>query len=466
VSTVVRSGASRIVHGSHSLGRLKKYSLLRPSGVDWLGDLPAHWRVARLKHASRRSAVYGANESADNYVDDGVRFLRTTDIDDSGRLAPTGAVRIAASAAYEYLLNDGDLLLSRSGTLGRSFVYSSEEHGACAYAGYLVRFVLDSELLLPRFVFYFTKSRVFFDWLGLSVIQSTIGNVNGQKYANMPVPVPVLSEQRAIVAFLDRETDRIDALIDKRTRLGGLLEEKRAALTTHTLIRGLDLGAQTRDPGSRHVPHHWAVTRLKFCIRRIEQGWSPQCENRPAELDEWGVLKAGCVNGTSFDPTENKALPANVDPIPDLEIEPGDILISRANTRELLGSAALVEHIRPRLLLCDKLYRLTLDPGVIDRRYLVLLLRSTFARQQMEIEATGASASMQNISQETIRNLVVPVPPLDEQIRLVVELGDASGALDRLSAKAKQQIDYLREYRTALITAAVTGKIDVRSEAA
>src|SRR5262249_34466462 len=86
-------------------------------------------------------------------------------------------------------------------------------------------------------------------------------------------------------------------------------------------------------PWFGEMPSQWEATRLKFWLRGIEQGWSPSCENRPAELHEWGVLKVGCVNGTQFDPDEQKALPPELEPIPALEIKEGDVLMSRANTR-------------------------------------------------------------------------------------------------------------------------------------
>ena len=161
----------------------------------------------------------------------------------------------------------------------------------------------------------------------------------------------------------------------------------------------------------------WDLQRLKFALRAVEQGWSPSCENRPAEEGEWGVLKVGCVNGAEFDPAENKALPPDLEPVPSLEVKPGDILMSRANTRELPGSAVLVKQTPSRLLLCDKLYRLKINPAVVDPSFFVLALSSRVARDQLERDATGASSSMQNIAQSVVRELVLPLPPLEEQCR-------------------------------------------------
>jgi type I restriction enzyme S subunit len=210
------------------------------------------------------------------------------------------------------------------------------------------------------------------------------------------------------------------------------------------------------------IPVHWEVRRLKFCLTSIEQGWSPPCENRPAEIEEWGVLKVGCVNGVNFDSNENKSLPLELSPIPELEIKPGDVLMSRANTRELLGSASLVMQVRPRLLLCDKLYRLKLMVEVINSSYFVFAMGSHGVRFQLEREATGASNSMQNISQSTILNLVIPVPDIAEQEAIISYIERETAKIEALISKIGEAIEKLKEYSAALISAAVTGKIDVR----
>ena len=241
--------------GGTMLRGLRPYPEYRDSGVEWLGAIPTQWGHSRLKHECWQSALYGANEPASSYVIDGVRFLRTSDINDSGQLCTEGAVFLPEATVCEYLLLDGDFLLSRSGTLGRSLHYESELHGPCAYAGYLVRFV-PKPSLDPRFLFFYTKSRPFQDWLSVSAIQSTIGNINGQKYANLALPLPSPSEQLAIVHFLDRETAKIDALVAKKERLIELLQEKRSALITQAVTKGLD------EP--------YRVCRRAFSLR----GWS------------------------------------------------------------------------------------------------------------------------------------------------------------------------------------------------
>jgi type I restriction enzyme S subunit len=213
---------------------------IKDSGVEWLGEIPEHWDVTKLKYACSKSAIYGANATNDSYSNTGLRFLRTSDIDDRGNLLEDSAIYIDPTLVADYILNNGDILLSRSGTLGRSFVYDSNIHGACSYAGYLVRFVPNNKLI-PKFAFYFTKSRVFSDWLQTSAIQSTIGNINGQKYANMPIPISPIQEQQTIADYLDKETARIDNLINKINQAIEKLQEYRSALITAAVTGKIDV---------------------------------------------------------------------------------------------------------------------------------------------------------------------------------------------------------------------------------
>jgi len=288
-------------------------------------------------------------------------------------------------------------------------------------------------------------------------------------WQDLSVLIPNLDEQRAIAAFLDRETARIDALIDKKRRQIELLHEKRAALISHAVTRGLDPNAPMKDSGIAWlgpIPAHWLIKRFRFDLTSMEQGWSPQCDNSLAEPHEWGVLKVGCVNGTRFDESEHKRLPDDLEPRTVYEIKPGDILMSRANTTELLGSAVLVRKVRPRLLLCDKLYRIRIDPRSLDPEFVVYAFGSHATRYQLERDATGASASMKNIGQDTIKGLLMPRAPVDEQRHIVRGLNALCERMYQVVAKVCASIDRLREYRTALISAAVTGQIDVRQEVA
>lgn len=179
-----------------------------------------------------------------------------------------------------------------------------------------------------------------------------------------------------------------------------------------------------------------------------------------AEDDEWGVLKAGCVNHGRFDPDEHKALPPDLEPRREYEVQHGDLLMSRANTKELLGSAAMVGEVRSRLLLCDKLYRIRPVPSRMESRFLVYQLASSDVRHQIERSTTGASASMQNISQDLVGDLEVHVPAVEVQRAIADFLDRKTVAIDALIAKKKRMLELLAEKRAAIIHRAVTKGLD------
>lgn len=320
------------------------------------------------------------------------------------------------------------------------------------------------EQLEPRFCNYALREPQFL-W---EVITRSVGvsypAINASDLGDIRIRLPSLETQRRIADYLDRETARIDALIAAKERLLTILAEKRRALITHAVTRGLNPAAPLRDSGLPWlgmIPNHWIVQRLKYLLCSIEQGWSPQCENRRADEDEWGVLKVGCVNGNDFDATENKALPADMQPEVRYEIKPDDILVSRGNTLEIVGSASLVREVRAKLLLCDLLYRLRVNERRALPVFVVHQLRAACGRFQIEVEANGTSNSMKKIAQETLQNFWLLVPPIQEQREIVDYIATHAARFDTIRQVTEDTIMFLRERRSALIAATVTGQLAV-----
>lgn len=257
--------------------------------------------------------------------------------------------------------------------------------------------------------------------------------------------VPSLEKQHEIVDFLDREADRMAVLELRLKRLRDLAE-----LSARDRISGL-----IREVEAPAVPLRWS-------LHGIDQGWSPDCVSRHAEEAEWGVLKVGSVNHGVFRPEEHKALPGDLQGRPELEVGRGDLLMSRANTRGLVGSTAVVDADSPwRLMLCDKLYRLRPDPGKLRGEFLSLVLNSREVRGQIEVATSGASSSMQNISQRLVRSLRIPVPDLEIQRAVERRHVEAHRTTENLVRTATTLSARLAEYRDVLITEAVTGLLDI-----
>jgi type I restriction enzyme, S subunit len=207
---------------------------MKDSGIEWIGEIPEGWSLKRLKYVCTKYAEYGLNIEAENYQSDGIRFIRTTDIDDYGNLKNEG-VYLDESLAKQYVLNNGDLLISRSGTIGRTFLFNSNNNEKATFAGYLVRFSLDKKETFPKYIFYFTQSHAFFEWIRTQLIETTIGNVNAQKYANLFVTLPAIKHQTAIANYLDQKTAKIDGTIKKIQSQIETLKEYRQTLISNVV---------------------------------------------------------------------------------------------------------------------------------------------------------------------------------------------------------------------------------------
>jgi len=214
---------------------------MKPSGVEWLGDVPEHWEVKRLKYILQEPLQYGANEAAELDDPELPRFVRITDVDESGNLREETFRSLPEEIAKPFLLDEGDLLFARSGaTVGKTFFYR-KAWGKAAYAGYLIRARLKKSMVYPDYINFITKSSFYSQWISSILIQATIQNVSAEKYASYVIPLPPIQEQQAIADFLDRETAKIDTLIMKVEAVIEKLKEYRTALISAAVTGKIDV---------------------------------------------------------------------------------------------------------------------------------------------------------------------------------------------------------------------------------
>ncbi len=430
-----------------------RYPAYKDSGVEWLGEVPEHWGIHPVVNLAAVINGYPFDSASfdpeGNYPLVRIRDLNNTTTET--RYMGEFVERAAISADDVIIGMDGDFNVGR--WLGSEPALLNQR--MCCVRGRNQQITRWLEYALP----------IPLKTINDITYSTTVKHLASSQVEKTRMALPSTEELHATLAFLDRETAKIDALIAEQERLITLLAEKRQAVISHAVTKGLDPTVPMKDSGVEwvgEVPEHWELIKIKHAISALDQGWSPQCENNPANENEWGVLKVGCVNGGEFNPAENKALPQDMTPAPELGIRYSDLLISRANTRELVGSAAIAKRNYPNLLLCDKLYRLRLHEGYADPEYVALYLSTPTARSWIEISASGASSSMQNISQSVIRDMPMPRPSIDEQRVIVAKVEDVVHDTSRLINEGLRAITLLKERRAALISAAVTGKIDVR----
>ena len=190
---------------------------MKDSGIEWIGEIANEFAVYKFKYLLKTPMQYGANEAGITFDKTLPRYIRITDITSDGRLKQDNRLCIEDTVAKPYILQDGDLLFARSGgTVGKSFLYK-QSYGNAAFAGYLIRAVVNRTIAVPEYVYYYTNSSIYDTWKNSIFIQSTIQNIGADRYSNMPIIVPNnIEEQRSIVEYLNERCVGIDALIRKK----------------------------------------------------------------------------------------------------------------------------------------------------------------------------------------------------------------------------------------------------------
>jgi type I restriction enzyme S subunit len=395
---------------------------------------------------------FGSSLTSSHYSDEGARVIRLGNI---------GAARFKdADVAYipmEYFrelrqheVNPGDLIIAGLGDannpVGRACVAPNDLGPAIVKAD-CFRARLDEDRLSHRFAAWALSSSFVSSQVKTLTRGSTRDRINLDVARGIEVPLPSLLEQRRIADFLDAETSHIDRLLALQTTVLERLDERESAIVDLVIDDLID---------------RVGTTPFRRFVTAMDQGSSPQCDAVPASDDEWGVLKVSCLRPGSFFPDQNKRLPEGVVPDVRNEVREGDVLITRANTPQLVGSTAVVPAVRRKLLLSDKIFRVGLSP-LLDAHYVAWIARGTRVRSFSSASSNGASQSMANIRFEEVKEWPIPHIGLPEQKRVVAELDRSRMQTEALRSRITRQLILLAERRQSLITAAVTGQFDVPS---
>jgi type I restriction enzyme, S subunit len=291
----------------------------------------------------------------------------------------------------------GDFLLTNSMSFGHPYILAT---AGCIHDGWLVLSPRDNNVDQDYFYHLLGSPFVYAEFERLAA-GAVVKNLNSDLVRGVKVPHPPLAEQRRIADILDKA----DAIRRKRREAIALTEE---------LLRSAFL-EMFGDPVTN--PRGWPLSQLGAVIERLDAGWSANGEPRVREDNEYGVLKVSAVTSGVFRPEEHKAVPAHAIDRELVTPRAGDLLFSRANTRELVAATCLVERDEPHLFLPDKLWRVVPRADRTTTPYLRFLLAHNRFRAELTRTATGTSGSMLNVSMEKLRGLRGPFPPLDRQER-------------------------------------------------
>lgn len=441
------------------MSRYKPYPQYKESGVEWVGSYPGGWALTRVKFDSYVKARVGWHGlKSDDFTDEGPYLVTGSDF--SGPEIRWENCYHCDLARYEqdpYIqLNEEDLLITKDGTIGKVALVRGLNGKATLNSGVFVVRPLENKYT-TKYYFWLLQSNVFDGFVQFSKTGSTIVHLYQDTFVNFKYAMPTFGEQLGIAAFLDHETAKIDALIEKQQRLIELLKEKRQAVISHAVTKGLNPNAPMKESGVEwlgEVPAHWEVKRLKNTSQIID------CRNKTPEYFEDGeyfvvrttnvknqvltMADALFTDERNFKIWTQRGVPPVGSILFTREAPAGEVCLVPEGVNFCLGQRMM------NFICYDSEYT----------EFLFDFLISDCLEKYIESVSHGSTVS--HLRVEQVENIPVVVPPANEAKQIHAVLAELKSRFSELTRKAEHAILLMQERRTALISAAVTGKIDVR----
>lgn len=426
----------------------RAYPRYKPSGVEWLGDVPEHWDVKKLKYSFQLLTTKTENhvnpialENIESWT--GRLIVTETEFDGDGIAFVKGDILFGKLRPYLAKVLKAEL----SGEAVGDFFVMRPQHS-----------------MSPEYAAFSLRSEDFIKIIDGSTFGSKMPRASWEFMGAVQIPLPQLPEQKSIAAFLDRETGRIDTLVAKKDRLIELLREKRSALISQAVTKGLDTSSKLKPSGVEwlgDVPEHWEVKKLFYLTSKIGSGKTPSGGADVYQTEGIVFIRSQNVydDGLRLDDVVfiDKAIDEDM---AWSRVKPHDILLNI--TGASLGRTCIVPEGLPQANVNQHVCIMRMRNSE-NASFVSFFLKSKLAKNLFDIAQNGSAREGLNFAQ--IGTFSITLPPITEQQAIVAFLDREMGQIDALMAKVEAVIAKLKEYRTALISAAVTGKIDVREAA-
>ena len=428
-----------------------RYSKYKASGVEWLGEVPEHWRVVPLKYVASHN-----NDALDETTHPDTEILY---VDISGVDALDG-IKIkepmlfsAAPSRARRRVKDGDTIVSTVRTYLRAIArVRNPEINLIVSTGFAV--VRPRADLSPNYAGNILTASYFIEQVIARSTGVSYPAINASELVQIPIAFPPLAEQTAIAAFLDHETAKIDALVAEQERLIDLLKEKRQAVISHAVTKGLNPDAPMKDSGIEwlgEVPEHWEVLRMGNVFREV------------AELgtDSLPILSVSIHHGVSDKEMDDEEMDRKVTRSEDRSkykrVAKGDLVYNMMRAWQGgFGTVMVAGMVSPA-------YVVARPKGKLETAFTEHLLRTPQAIEQMRRNSRGITDFRLRLYWDEFKNISLALPPQEETIAICAKIAELVARFSAMSMACVDAIDLLKERRTALISAAVTGQIDVRN---
>lgn len=444
------------------MGKYQGYDKYKDSGVEWLGDIPEHWEVKRLKNIASCNDESLAENTAPDYE---IEYVDISSVDlVSGIKNYENMSFDKAPSRARRKVQDGDTIISTVRTYLKSIATIKQPpNNLIVSTGFAV--IRPKININPNYIGYLLQSEGFIGEIVSSSLGVSYPAINSSVLISLPVVEPPLEEQEKIAQFLDYKTKQIDELIAKKETLIEKLDEKRTSLISHAVTKGIDVNVPMKDSGIEwlgEIPKHWRRVMVKRVAKADYKSFTDGDWIESPYITELGVrlLQTGNVGigyyreqGFRFISEETfKELKCT-------EILPNDVLVCRLDGP--VGRACLVPNLGVRMITSVDNSILKVSEN-FDSRFIVYLMSSNLWLDWIKSLCRVGGGFRFRISRTILGEQIITEPPLHEQQKIANYLDQKTAEIEEQKTKIQQAIDVLKEYRTALITNAVTGKIDVR----
>lgn len=448
------------------MSQYKPYPAYRDSGVEWIGKVPEHWTIRPVKYlySARLGKMVQPQSKSDEDIL--VSYHRAQTVQwECIKHDQVESMWASPAEIDAYALQDGDLLICEGGDVCRAAIFNETDTNPIIFQNSIHR-VRSLNGNPPEWLLRLMQIVRSSGWIDVLCSKNTIVHFTSDKLASLDCPHPPLDEQQKILTVLRKETDCIDTIITKKTRFIELLKEKRKALITHAVTKGLDPSVKMKPSEVEwigDVPEHWKVGRLgDFCSSISTGPFGTALSSSEYVEDGIPVINPSHMNDGICVPDRRVAVSfETATRLQFWTLAEGDLIVAR---RGELGRAAIVTSNEVGWICGTGSMRLTPIFDKAVTAYLYSVLQSEYARAWLDRESVGST--MSNLNESLIGRLPVAIPStVFEQINLLTRLSELEKRIDQLVKRTQRSIDLLKERRSAFITAAVTGQIDLRESA-
>ena len=438
---------------------MKRYDSYKNSGVEWIGEVPEHWEVCKIKRLSvvKRGASPRPIENPIYFDDNGqYAWVRISDVTDSKKYLYSTTQKLSKlGASLSVKMHSGEIFLSIAGTVGKPIITKID---CCIHDG----FVWFPNLKLePEFLYYvFMSGR---PYLGLGKLGTQL-NLNTETVGYISIPIPEGKEIIEIVSYLDSRCGEVDKVISTQEKRISLLQELKQSLITHAVTKGLNPDVKIKDSGIEwigEVPEHWEICKIKNILIKGKNGikigpfgsslTGNVGEGLPYKLyGQWNIIDRDFTAGIN---TINQIV---YNRLSNYKVVEGDILVSMMGT---IGKCATVPKNIKDGVMDSHVVKISLNKSLFDNRYFEYFYDKDYSNIAFnEINKLKGGSIMDGLNSSIIKNLSITVPPLYEQQEIASYLDKRCAQIDASICKAQREIELLQEYKQSLITEVVTGK--------